>query len=293
MDVKELEGPPSLAPLYLKALATSVTGGGDELPENGLTLADVAIDPHHLAAYSEVCGFRVRDELPITYPQVLGFPIAMRLMTDGEFPLPLLGLVHIANRIVQRRSLRVSDPLTLRVRAEHLRPHAKGRQVDVVTEALADGEEAWTATATYLRRGGGSDSAGDSGKKDGEEGAPGAELRRTATWEVAGDIGRRYAGVSGDRNPIHLHWVTARLFGFPSAIAHGMWMKARCLASFEGRLPEAPVAEVSFKTPMLLPAKAAFASAAEDGGFAFGLYDARKGAPHLSGSVWSGVGARV
>ena len=256
-----------------------------ELPDRELTRS-VDVDRGHLAAYDRVCGFRLSDELPVTYPQVLSFPLAMQLMTDREFPFPLLGLVHVANRIEQRRPLGSDEPLTLEVRAENLRPHAKGRQVDVVTDVVVEGERPWSGTATYLRRGaGGSDSDGDSEGEDREKRAPEPELRPVATWKVPGHIGRAYAGVSGDRNPIHLHPLSARLFGFPGAIAHGMWMKARCLAAFEGRLPERLETEVAFKKPMVLPARATFSTGATDGAFAFALHDARKGVPHLTGEL--------
>ena len=77
-------------------------------------------------------------------------------------------------------------------------------------------------------------------------------------WRVPGDIGRRYGGVSGDLNPIHLHPLSARLFGFPRAIAHGMWTKARAVAAMEAKLPEAFAVDVGFRKPLLLPGKAAF-----------------------------------
>jgi acyl dehydratase len=102
---------------------------------------------------------------------------------------------------------------------------------------------------------------------------------------VPGDIGRRYAEVSGDRNPIHLHPLTARLFGFPRAIAHGMWTKAHALAAFEGRLPSAFTVDVRFKQPVLLPAKAAFTSWATPEGWAFELWSGSK--PHLEGAISS------
>jgi acyl dehydratase len=305
MEVREIEGAPGLAPLYAKAVVTSLPlpliGGGDgELPDNGLTLPDVEVDREHLAGYCHVCGFRLSDQLPVTYPQVLSFPLAMRLMTDREFPFPLLGLVHIVNRIEQRRPVGTDEPLTLAVRAENLRPHDKGRQVDLVTDVLVDGEQVLTGTATYLHRGGGSSeganderadegssASGSGGSGDGKPGeVPEQELRRAATWKVPGHIGRAYAAVSGDRNPIHMHSLTARLFGFPSAIAHGMWMKARCLAAFEGRLPDALETEVAFKKPMLLPARVHFSTGrSPGGGHAFALHDARKGAHHLTGWV--------
>jgi len=102
---------------------------------------------------------------------------------------------------------------------------------------------------------------------------------------VPRNIGRRYAAVSGDVNPIHLNSLAARLFGFRRAIAHGMWLKARCLAAFEGRLPDALTAEVEFKSPLLLPSTVGFASHPQDGDWTFAVAEARSGRPHLAGRV--------
>ncbi|MFF1609802.1 MaoC family dehydratase [Amycolatopsis sp. NPDC058278] len=278
MAIRELDSTPSLATLYPKALLGGVLRkpSGDSLPDTELVRTGVVVDPAHLAAYNTVCGFRLSDELPATYPHMLAFPLQMALMTEPGFPFPLLGMVHVANRITQHRALRVSEPLTVRVRAENLRPHEKGRQFDVVSEAQAGDETVWTDVSTYLRRGAGS---GSSRRNQLVPPTP------DAIWRVPGDIGRRYAEVSGDRNPIHLHPLTARLFGFPRAIAHGMWTKAHALAAFEGRLPEAFTVDVRFKQPVLLPAKAGFTSWSVDDGWAFELWSQSK--PHLEGTISS------
>ncbi|KFU79044.1 MaoC like domain-containing protein [Amycolatopsis lurida] len=278
MAVKELHESPSLSSLYPKALLGSLRkSGGDTLPGTEFVREGVVVDPAHLAAYNQVCGFRLDDVLPATYPHILAFPLQMALMTEADFPFPLLGMVHVANRITQHRQLRLDESFTLRVRAEDLRPHEKGKQFDVVSELLVGDSPVWTDVSTYLRRGGGS----------GEKTARGQLSQPTANaiWHVPGDIGRRYAEVSGDRNPIHLHPITAKAFGFPSAIAHGMWTKAHALAAFEGRLPEAFAVDVKFKQPVLLPAKAAFTTWSEGDGWAFELWNARKPKPHLEGSV--------
>jgi len=276
--IRELDSMPSLATLYPKALLGGVLRkpSGDSLPDTELVRTGVVVDPAHLAAYNTVCGFRLSDELPATYPHMLAFPLQMALMTEPGFPFPLLGMVHVANRITQHRALRVSEPLAVRVRAENLRPHEKGRQFDVVSEAQVGDETVWTDVSTYLRRGPGS---GSSRRDQLVPPTP------DAIWRIPGDIGRRYAEVSGDRNPIHLHALTARLFGFPAAIAHGMWTKAHALAAFEGRLPEAFTVDVKFKQPVLLPAKAGFTSWATPEGWAFELWSKSK--PHLEGSISS------
>ncbi|MEV0696478.1 MaoC/PaaZ C-terminal domain-containing protein [Saccharopolyspora sp. NPDC050389] len=278
----ELSTAPKLSALYLKAVATGPTRRGDGLPDTEYLRRDIEIDRDLLAEYNRVCGFGLRDELPITYPHVLSFPLSVRLMTDPGFPFPLVGLVHVANTIRQERPLLVTDVLTQRVRVADLRPHPKGRQFDVITETSAGGELVWREVSTYLRRGGAPEQAEQAER--GEARLPGVTGEPTATWRVPGDTGRRYAAVSGDRNPIHLHPLAAKAFGFRRAIAHGMWSKARCLAAFAERLPDAYSVDVEFRKPLLLPSTVDFTMSGQDTGWDFALH-ARSGKPHLLGSV--------
>jgi len=284
LETRRLATMPALPPLYAKALAGSlpvIRGGGESLPDHALEVEAITIDRDHLAAYCRVCGFGLRESaVPPTYPHVLAFPLSMALMSERSFPFPLLGLVHIANRIEQRRPIAAGDRPSLRLWAEDLRPHRRGRQLDLVTEASLDGEVTWREASTYLRRGdGGGDGGSSAEREEGERGEV------AAVWSVPGDIGRRYADVSGDRNPIHLHGLAARPFGFPSAIAHGMWMKARCLAALEGRLGEALEAAVEFRSPLRIPGRARLRLASRDGGFGFALENPAGERTHLAGEA--------
>jgi hypothetical protein len=261
--------------MYLRAALTSFRRGGSTLPADVLSRSDVVVSLEHLAAYNRVCGFDLRDELPATYPHVLAFPLQMRLMTSSGFPFPLPGLVHVGNRISLARPVLASEHFDLRVRAVDLRPHERGQQFDVVSELLVDSVVVWTDVSTYLRRSG-SGSAG-SGSSDVPE--------PSAVWSVPADIGRQYAAVSGDRNPIHLNPLAARLFGFRRAIAHGMWTKARSLAAIAERLPSAYTVDVRFKLPVLLPAKLGFSASPVGDGWEFAVHDVRSGRPHLAGTV--------
>jgi hypothetical protein len=271
----ELSSRPSLTVLYPKAVLTGFRRKGGELPDTEYTLSGVTTDRAHLAAYNRVCGFRLTDELPATYPHLLAFPLQIKLMAGGDFPFPLVGSVHVANRITQTRPLRVGEKLDLRVHLENLRDHPRGRQFDMVGEALVDGEVVWTDVSTYLRRGGGEGRTERTERT--ETPAP------TAIWRVPDDIGRRYGEVSGDRNPIHLYALTAKAFGFPRQIAHGMWSMARCVGALENRLPGQVTVAVAFKKPILLPGTVAFGSRRTDDGYAFSLSSPGRGAPHLAG----------
>ena len=81
-------------------------------------------------------------------------------------------------------------------------------------------------------------------------GPPNAVLRITP-----GQI-RHYASVGGDHNPIHTNPIAAKLFGFPTVIAHGMFSAAAVLANIEGQLPDAVKYSVRFVKPVVLPARA-------------------------------------
>ena len=267
METRELDSAPGLAPLYAKATlgAVPLPGGGDQLPDHAYALDAVAIDVEHVADYARVCGFGLRETVPPPYPHLLGFPLAMKLMTERGFPFALLGLVHIANRIEQRAPIDVEASPRVRVWAENLRAHHRGRQLDLVTEASVDGDVVWLEHSTYLRPGRGE------GERPERGADPLASADQVAIWTVPGDIGRRYAAVSGDRNPIHMHSLSARPFGFPSAIAHGMWTYARALAWLDGRLGAAHTSTVEFRAPLRIPGKARMLAREADGGWNLGL----------------------
>jgi acyl dehydratase len=238
----------------------------------------VPVDRAHVAAYSEVCGFPLKETLPVTYPHLLAFGLHMAIMTDGSFPFPAVGTVHLENSITQHRPISASERLQVTARPAGLRPHPKGRVFDMLTTVHSGGEPVWEETSTFLRLGGGNREAPASAL-DGLE-----QPASTGTsWRLGGDLGRRYAAVSGDHNPIHLYALTAKAFGFPRQIAHGMWSKARCLAALDGRLPDAVTTEVSFRKPVLLPGRVLFGSARRDDGYAFALARPKDGKPHLLG----------
>ncbi len=287
---RTVEGQPSALPTMLKAalpvipgvnLIPGVAKKGGDLPDLVLHREGVAIDRDHVAAYADVCGFEPSQSLPFTYPHMLAFPLHMAIMTDRSFPFPAIGTVHVGNTITQHRSIAPNEKLEVTATASNLRPHPRGKVFDFVTTVSADGETVWESTSNYLRVG----KRDESVKPEGEpfEVVPGNGV----VWKLPGDLGRRYAGVSGDHNPIHLYPLTAKAFGFPRQIAHGMWSKARCVAAFATRLPESATVAVEFKKPILLPGKVEFGSRLLGGdgftGLDFSLTSPGSGKPHVLG----------
>ncbi|ANS67138.1 dehydratase [Streptomyces lincolnensis] len=270
---------PGLAPLLARGALLSPfkrPRPDADFPRTRLVLPGLRVDLARLAAYERVCGFATGDDaLPPTYPHVLGFPLVMRLMSGWDFPLPLLGLVHTSVEITRRAPLTTTAEYELMAYVDELMPHRRGTEAAVVTEMRARGEVVWESRSTYLaRHRGGSRPAAPSERSEREP------LPAEAEWRLAGDVGRRYAAASGDRNPIHLHPLTARLFGFPRAIAHGMWTLARGLAAHG--TPTAVLVRADFRAPVLLPGTVTYA--ADD----TGLFELRSGdgRVHVSGGVY-------
>ncbi|MFD4262897.1 MaoC/PaaZ C-terminal domain-containing protein [Streptomyces sp. NPDC058534] len=377
-----LTGPPALAPLLARGALLSPLKRprpDADFPRTRLVLPGLRVDLARLAAYERVCGFPTgADALPVTYPHVLGFPLAMRLMSGRDFPLPLLGLVHTSIAITRYAVMPATAVYELTTYVEALAPHRRGTEATVATEARAGGEVVWESRSTYLARHGGTGASGrehgspapdpgsgplpeqrqsaadcapaghrraaddaepgrgapapdpgsgplpeqrqsaagcalagqhraadddaqpgrnsppahgsgaswahpaasDSGRQPPGGGPPNpAPLPARLEWRLAGDVGRRYGAASGDRNPIHLHPLTARLFGFPRAIAHGMWTVARCLA--EHGTPDAAVVRAEFRAPVLLPGTVTYG--AEGGRFELRGDSGRR--LHLSGEA--------
>ena len=277
----DLPAPPALPNLFLRAaLRRGVKG--KTLPEFGLR-SSVTVDPKHLANYRKVCGFADDGLLPPTYPHILAFPLQMKLLTDARFPFPLLGLVHLENRIRVLRPLGGLGPFTVSVYVENLRPHDKGAVFSLITRLEDQLGLVWEGDSQMLCR-----SVRIEGKPQERDELPSLELSQVARWKAPKDIGRRYAKVAGDFNPIHLFGATAKLFGFPTAIAHGLWNKAHALALLGERLPQSGYeVDVRFQKPVLLPSEVTLvASAPADQGQI--SLRGKNDLPHMTGT-WKKV----
>jgi acyl dehydratase len=293
MPTRTFDKAPSTAPLMLKAVlpAIPVIGGlpgikhaQGSVPDLVLERDGVETDLKHLEAYNEVCGFPRGDTLPTTYPHMAAFALHLTLMTETAFPFAPMGLVHLRNTITQHRPIGVDELLDVSVRAADLRPHPKGSLVDVLTDVSVRGELVWNEVTTLFSRHRPSGSAQTTpGPLDGLD-APNGVVH----WKLAGNLGRHYGAVSGDRNPIHLYPLTAKAFGFPTNIAHGMWTKARSVSALQNKLPGAFTVDVEFRKPILLPGTVVFGSAPTADGLTFGVKGSKKPVTHLVGRIVSG-----
>ena len=237
----------SLSGLYLKA-ASKRKISGDRLPASGLRCS-ISVDERKLAAYRKLCFFSNDGRLPPTWPHVMAFALQLQLLTAKDFPFPLLGLVHLNNRIRVLRPLGGISRLRFSVSVDNLQPHEKGATFDLRTDAEDSLGLIWSESSRMLCRG-----MQLEGQPPAVEPSEPLEMSELTRWYADSDIGRHYARICGDYNPIHLSAATAKLFGFPTAIAHGMWSKAVAMAHLRGHLPRSGYeVAVDFHKPVRLP----------------------------------------
>jgi len=257
---------------------------GDELPDRTLKVENVEIDRSNVAQYAAVTGLRYGDHVPVTYPFALTFPVVMSLVTGFDFPFAAMGSVHTENHITQYRPIAVTDTVDVKVHADNLREHRRGLMVDLITDVNVGNEPAWHQVTTFLhqQRTSLSDEPKPPPQKQPKLPPPSTVLRITP-----GQI-RRYAAIGGDHNPIHTNPIAAKLFGFPTAIAHGMFSAAAVLANIEARLPDAVQYSVRFGKPVVLPATTGLYvedHGSSEAGWDLALRNIAEGYPYLTGSL--------
>jgi acyl dehydratase len=289
-----LESVPALAGLYRDAALGAVRrrigrlgpdqrnpgslGLGGALPPVRHRVDGVPVDRDRLTAFQHLIGQPARNTVPSAHVHTLAFPVAMSLMSRPDFPLPLLGMVHLSNTVAQTRALRADERFEVGASAENLLPHRSGTSVEIVTEVSVEGERIWTGRSVYLARGIRSGTSGNTGVGSGngsgapqarepwEPGAAFAPPVPTARWSLGADTGRRYAAVSGDWNPIHLSALSARALGMKRSVAHGMYLAARLVEHVEPAAPEALEWGIEFISPVLLPGTVALSVRPETSG---------------------------
>lgn len=277
---------PSTANLLLRAALkrdrfSHFITSNDVLPATVLSYAPKQMNRLKIDAFHAVTQWNVPALHPC-YLHVMSFPLHLMLMLDKGFPFSLLGLVHISNEIMQSRPISADEDCVFCCYFGNLKLHPKGYTFSIHTEVRVKNQLCWSSVSTYLYR---RAHTGYQALLDKEayaepdsQTSPASEfvtanqadngIREEKTvaieqsWLLEPALGRQYARVSGDYNPIHLTKISARLFGFKRAIAHGMWSKSRCLSAIEhietGIFSQAFETGVQFSKPALLPSNVIF-----------------------------------
>jgi hypothetical protein len=251
---------------------------GDDLPSLKVHRENYLIDRKHLNSYNAICGFDAEKISP-TYLWVLCFPLIMNILLSKKFPLRAMGQVHLRNRVSLHEPVDLHSPNLISASVGASELTHRGLEWNIDLQISQQDRTLWTGQSTFLYR-----------CNTGIERVSQNKTEPPATacsWSVDRDIGRRYASISGDYNPIHLSALSAKLFGFKRAIAHGMWSKARCLAQLGKIVPEAGYsAEVNFRRPVFLPSEVCLGSEQSQDRHKFSLFNLSGSEVYLDGTLY-------
>jgi hypothetical protein len=288
----EFSRAPSLWSMYPKILVSrkpALVPEGGEVPRIEARLAKVVVERKHLAAYAEICNTQAGATLPIAYPHILAMPLHLAILGAEAFPVKLFGLVHVQNRIAMREPLSVDEPAEIRAWIEGFRDTNRGQEFDLHTEYVVAGAPLWDETCTFLaRRRSPAGAAKSTLAARTVEGLPDATAIKSSSFRAPAGLGRRYGFISGDVNPIHMSDLSARAFGFPKAIAHGMWSLGRLASDFEpAQFDGGCELTVTFKLPIYMPAWLMLQRWPIDNGSGLALRDGQGERPHVTGTLKS------
>ncbi|MGI2260415.1 MaoC family dehydratase [Shewanella sp. GXUN23E] len=274
---------PSLFSLYRKIFFGRKPGwDGQPLPAIQVSCDQVSVSPAAVSQYADVCNFNFDGkQLPLTYMHVLVFRLQALIFTHPGITFPLLGMIHLRNRITSYRPLHIDERFRIECVLAGSEETDTGLTFDLVSKVWSGDELVWESVSTYLYR------LDRPGKRSRPPKAEAMEWENPEQWQLGEDLGRRYAKASGDYNLIHLHPLLSKRFGFDRVLVHGMWSKARCIAAMSDDIANRPCeVDVAFKLPLFMPADVTFAAIdAADNGKRFELRDGRGRRPHLTGSV--------
>jgi len=199
-------------------------------------------------------GFK--SAVPLTYLYTTAQRAHLSEMLRNDFPWPVLGMVHVSNAVEQLAPIEPKAGFVLTITIQLPKPRARILRPEYTVLFQQGDDETLTTVARchsvyqVMQK---------QPSKTGESKAPPrvpSGWHSFAPWELNAGLSRDYARLSGDYNPIHLHPLTSRWFGFSQPIIHGMYMAARAHADIERELQQ-PLRQidVKFKRPVALPGK--------------------------------------
>lgn len=265
--------------LYPNILFIKEKKGTINLPEIEIVQKNISFNLNDLRQYNQLCEIINSDFVPATYLHIISMPTHLKLLTLKETGLALFGLIHLSNIIKQYRNIRKTEIINIKTKFGELYSHEKGQAIEISTQIFVQSELVWESSTIFLKKG---------KKGNGPEYlAKPIDLTESFTkewWSFPYFLGQKYAFVSGDFNPIHLFPLSAKIFGMPKHIAHGMYSKAKILGCLTKDLKtDRFEIGVYFKLPIYLPAKIVFRKNIENDTIIFDLVDEKMEKPHLKG----------
>lgn len=251
---------PALPGMFFRSLFTVARSGEHVASASEMrgTFKSAGFNNEQLQRFSQAFGGFISD-IPLTMMYCLAQRVHLAQMLDEQFPWPAPGLVHVSNSLQQHAPIRINQGFTMHatIQLPARGPAVSARRLRPLFEV-----EFWQAdqlvascTSEYQVRPKNSPPRSAKVREQKQATPPGEQWQRLSSWSLDGATGRQYARLSGDFNPIHLHPLLSRWFGFDQPIIHGMYMVARAQAEIERHSGRAMQRlDVEFKRPVALPA---------------------------------------
>jgi len=293
----EIHKVPSIKTIFTKALLLSLVRKQGVINHSyarkiEINLRNITPDLQQIKRFTTVCSCTgSATAIPTVYPETIFIGLLGTMITSSFFPLSPIGLVHTGQSIIQYRPIMPSEILDAHCRLDEIKRSDRGIEILCALEIRSGSELVWEGTTLFLSRN--KAAMKNRKKKSGKTVEEPLTVREVI--EVPKNTGLRYAAASGDYNPHHLYWFSARLLGFKRPIAHGMWSLARSISGIEkaSALHYPLKVEAAFKLPIFMPARIALgyekskAPDTDDDVISFELKDEQQGLPHLVGTIRS------
>lgn len=260
-NTTQLEKLPNIKSLLLKAAFKRVPAGDRDLnaqvlPNTEFHIEQLNLNKSLIKPFHSVVYWNTQVEyIHPCYLHTLAFPLHLKLLLLPACPFPLLGLIHLSNNIKQLRPVITGENLTMTACFGRLSKHAKGWTFNINIEFYSESEMVWSSQSHYLSRTKNANAQAIERTRDKQIDCEQIKV----TQHLSDNLGRQYAKVSGDFNPIHLTKLSAKLFGLKRHIIHGMWTKAFCLSQLQNYgladLAKPFEVNVEFKQPLYLPSQ--------------------------------------
>ncbi len=243
-------------------------------------------NPDTLKEYQTVLSLTATDVLPVLYPHVLAGGMHMHMLSHPDFPIRLLGSVHLKNSIKQYKAIPIETEMDIHSAIGEYRLTSKGLEFDFSTQVKVQGEIVWEEVSTYFK-------GGKFGGKEQPSEQTSFELdslnepQQMADWLVPKNRGKKYAKITGDYNPIHMSPLLAKLFGLKRDIAHGFGILAEAIehAGMNCR-DKACQVDVVFKGPVFLQSQVNLKQNTSQDKSRFDVFCGANPKPSICGSVF-------
>lgn len=280
MKIQTLSSVPGASGVIPRAFLTLLKSPGTALPDLGYEVKNVRAEGIAYARFCKMFGFST-EWVPLTFWHVRFFGLRAFLASRPEAPFPLPGMVHLYDHIQLYRPVDPNENLRVECCFGRLLAHEKGTAFETLTRLYSGNELVWEENTVNLYLGKSIPCNAESESFPIELG----QNCQTIPAEMHSGLGREYAKVSGDYNPIHLNTTGARVFGFKRHLLHGWYSVNRCLQPYEKELKNPAELVASFKKPLFLPSTIKLKTERKADKILFEAADLKEDYPHVKGML--------